>query len=387
MSTVGKVCSKGVWDESVPGIKFDENGVSNYARLFESLVEAYPRGEEGMKIWEDKVSRMKKQGRGKRYDCVIGVSGGTDSCYLLHIAKTIYGLRPLAVNLDNGWNSDIAVKNIKKVTSKLKIDFITYIIDYEELKDLIRVFMLGSMPWIDTPTDLAIKAALYKIADQEKVKYILRGNDFRSEGTQPVEWTGGDARVLRFLHRKFGTARLKTYPNYSLCKLLYYGFFKKIESIYPYYHLEYQKKNAQQVLTKEYGWEYYGGHHHENVFTKFVMSYWLPVKFNIDKRKISLSAQVMSYSIEREDAIIELESEPYNACEIVNSIKYVIKKLDFTTEEFDMIMKLPNKSFFNYPSYYPLFTRFKTLSNLALKLILKKKPMTMFQVEMRKFEK
>jgi N-acetyl sugar amidotransferase len=387
MSTVGKICSKGVWDESVPGIVFDDNGVSNYARLFESLEAAYPRGEVGKKVWEDKVDRMKRHGHGKRYDCVIGVSGGTDSCYLLHIAKTIYGLRPLAVNLDNGWNSDIAVKNIKKVTKKLGIDLVTYVIDYEEIKDLIRVFMLGSIPWIDTPTDLAIKAALYKIADKEKVKFILRGNDFRSEGTQPVEWTGGDAKVLRYLHKKYGKTRLKTFPDYSLNKLLYYGFFKNIESIYPYYHLEYQKKAAQKLLLSEYEWEYYGGHHHENVFTKFVMSYWLPVKFNIDKRKISLSAQVMSHAIEREAALSELVTEPYIAEEINNSIKYVIKKLDFSEEDFESIMKLPNKNFFNYPSYYPLFTRFRNLSNWVLRLVLNKKPMTMFQVEMRKLEK
>jgi N-acetyl sugar amidotransferase len=387
MPLEGRVCTKGVWDESVPGISFDSNGVSNYAHLFEKLVNAYPRGEAGNATWLEKVSRMKKLGTGRKYDCVIGVSGGTDSCYLLHIAKTVYGLRPLAVNLDNGWNSDIAVKNIKKVTSKLNIDLITYVIDYEEIKDLIRVFMLGSIPWIDTPTDLAIKAALYKIAGSEKVSFVLRGNDFRSEGTQPAEWTGGDARVLRYLHRKFGTTRLRTFPNYTLGQLLYYSMIRKIESIYPYYHLEYNKKEAQQLLIREYGWEYYGGHHHENVFTKFVMSYWLPVKFKIDKRKISLSAQVMSGAIEREEALAELATQPFVAEEIDNSIKYVLKKLDFTNEDFDHIMQLPKRNFYDYPSYYPLFTRFRKLSTWTLQLVLKKKPMTMFQVEMRKPEK
>ena len=383
MSLIGKVCAKGVWDETVPGIEFDKDGVSNYAHLFERLVQEYPRGERGKLTWEEKVEEMKRYGKGKKYDCIIGVSGGTDSCYLLHIAKTQYGLRPLAVNLDNGWNSDIAVKNIKKVTSKLNIDLITYVIDYEEIKDLMRVFMLGGIPWIDTPTDLAIKAVMYKIASQEKIKYVLRGNDFRSEGTQPTEWTGGDARVLKYLHGKYGKTKLKTFPNYTLFGLIYFGFIKGIKSIYPYYHIEYQKKSAQEVLMKMYGWEYYGGHHHENIFTKFVMSYWLPVKFKIDKRKISLSAQILSGAIDRDEAIKELEFLPYDKDDIDDSIKYVIKKLDFQIDEFDKILNSTNKSFLDYPTYYHLLVRFRIISNAILKLILNIKPMAMFQIEMR----
>jgi N-acetyl sugar amidotransferase len=383
MALVGKVCSRGVWDESVPGIEFDKNGVSNYAHLFDRLVEAYPRGEKGKIAWEDKVEKMKRHGKGKKYDCIIGVSGGTDSCFLLHTAKSDYGLRPLAVNLDNGWNSDFAVKNIKRITSKLSIDLVTYVIDYEEIKDLMRVFMLGGIPWIDTATDLAIKAVMYKIASEEGIKYILRGNDFRSEGTQPIEWTGGDDRVLKFLHKKYGRTRLKTYPDYTLFNLLYFGFIKGIESIYPYYYLNYQKENAQALLRENYEWEYYGGHHHENIFTKFVMSYWLPVKFNIDKRKISLSAQVLSKAIEREAALKELESLPYNKDEIESSILYLIKKLDFQPDEFEKIMNSPNRSFLDYPSYYPLLIKYKILTNWVLKLVLNKKPMAMFQIEMR----
>jgi N-acetyl sugar amidotransferase len=383
MPLEGKVCARGVWDESVPGIEFDESGVSNYALLFDSLVNEYPRGEVGKLIWDEKVERIKRQGKDKKYDCIIGVSGGTDSCYLLHLAKSQYGLRPLAVNLDNGWSSDTAVKNIKKVTSKLNIDLITYVIDYEEIRDLLRVFMLGRIPWIDAPTDLAIKAVLYRIASKEKIKYVFRGNDFRSEGTQPIEWTGGDDKVLKYLHKKYGRTRLKTYPNYTLLNLIYYGFIKGIKSIYPYYNLDYQKKNAQEILKTKYDWEYYGGIHHENIFTKFVLSYWLPVKFNIDKRKISLSAQILSNAIERNAALKELLLLPYDKGEIDNSIKYVIKKLNFTEEEFNDIMNSENKSFFDYPSYYRLLTRYRIMTKWILKLVLNKKPMAMFQIEMR----
>lgn len=383
MPLEGKVCVRGVWDESIPGIEFDKDGISNYAHLFDRLVEEYPRGEKGKLAWDEIVEKIKLHGKGKKYDCIVGVSGGTDSCYLLHMAKTYYGLKPLAVILDNGWNSDIAVKNIKKVALKLNIDLITYVIDYEEIKDLIRVFMFGGIPWIDTPTDLAIKAILYKISAKEKIKYLLRGNDFRSEGTQPIEWTGGDARVLKHLHKKYGETKLKTFPNYTLFNLMYYGFIKGIKSIYPYYYLDYQKKSAQEILKNEYNWEYYGGHHYENIFTKFVMSYWLPVKFNIDKRKISLSAQILSKAIGRDAAIDELKILPYNKDGIDNTIKYVIKKLDFQSNEFEKIMNSENKSFFDYPSYYPLLKRFRILSNGILRLVLNEKPMAMFQLEMR----
>lgn len=382
MPFTGRVCSRGVWDESVPDIRFDENGVSNYAHLYDKLVEAYPRGEKGQAEWNRLKEKIKSSGKGKRYDCIIGVSGGTDSSYLLHLAKQ-EGLRPLAVNLDNGWNSEIAVKNIKKVTSELNIDLVTYVINYEEVKDLLRVFMLGSLPWIDTPTDLAIKSILYKIASQEKVKYILRGNDFRSEGTQPTEWTGGDARILKFLHKKYGRTRLWAFPNYTISSLIYYGFLRGIKSIYPYYFVDYNKQSAQELLIRKYGWEYYGGHHHENLFTKFVMSYWLPEKFNIDKRKISLSAQILSKAITRDDALDKLQVPPYEKNEIESTIIYVLKKLDFSASEFESIMNSENRSLNEYPSYAPLFKTLLPLTRWMLKSVLIYKPMTLFQVEMR----
>ena len=382
----GRICSLGVWDESVPGIEFDNMGVSNYAKLFQTLADYYPRGEKGRKIWDEKVSLMQKKKKSK-YDCVIGVSGGVDSSYLLHLAKKVYGLNPLAVNLDNGWSSDIAVKNIKKVTKKLDIDLFTYVIDYSEVKDLLRVFMLGGLPWIDAPTDLAIRSILEKVASQEKVSFILRGNDFRSEGTQPFEWTGGDSKVLKYLHRKYGAVKLRTYPNYTLFNLVYYGLVKEIKSITPFYHLDYLKQDAKKLLISEYNWEDYGGHHFENIFTKFAMSYWLPVKFGIDKRKITLSAQVLSGAISRENAIDEINKPPFDNLLIEKQIEYVCKKLDFTKEEFENIIKSENKYFSDYPSYTVIMNKYRKLSSWLLLKILQKKPMTMFQKEMRTSKK
>jgi N-acetyl sugar amidotransferase len=383
MPFTGRICSRGVWDESVPGIRFDENGVSNYAHLFDRLVEAYPRGEKGQAEWERLKEKMKSSGKGKRYDCIIGVSGGTDSSYLLHLAKE-QGLRPLAVNLDNGWNSDIAVKNIYKMTSALDIDLETYVVNYEEIKDLIRCYMAAGLPWIDMPTDLSIKSALYRIAHKEKIKYVLRGNDFRSEGSQPNEWTYGDGKQLKFLHGKFGSIPLKTFPNYTMTNLLFYGFINKIKSIYPFYYLDYNKNEAQAFLKEKYGWEYYGGHHYENLFTRFVMSYWTFTKFGIDKRKITLSAQVVSGEINRENAIEEIERQPYDDGKIEQIISYVIKKLDLSLKEFSELLKSPNHSYRDYPSYDYVLNKMTHLVHPVLKLVFVHKPQSLFKAEIIK---
>ena len=379
---VFQICSRGVWDTTVPGIHFDENGVSNYAHMFDKLTEAYPRGEKGKKEWDRLVAQIKMDGKKKKYDCVIGVSGGTDSCYLLYLAVQ-NGLRPLAVNLDNGWNSDIAVKNIKKVTKKLGIDLETYVINYEEMRDLLKAYIRSRLPWVDMPTDLAIKAVMYKIASKIGVKYVLRGNDFRSEGTQPREWTYGDARQLRYIHSTYGSVSLRTYPNYTIFKLLYFGIIKRIVSIYPFYYLDYNKSNAQDFLKKEFDWEYYGGHHHENIFTKFAISYWLFFKFGIDKRKISYSSQILNGDISREEVLEILKTNPNTEEENKKLIAYVIKKLDMPEDEFKTIMNSSNRTYLDYPSYYHLFYSSAKVIRFFAGYLFIHKPMTFFQIDMR----
>ncbi|MFC5413084.1 N-acetyl sugar amidotransferase [Larkinella bovis] len=364
-----KVCAKGVWDETIPGIVFDENGVSNFCRLQEKMMADYPRGTQGQADWEKLVVEMKAAGKNRRYDCIVGVSGGVDSSYLLHLAHQ-YGLRPLAVNLDNGFNSEIAVQNIYKVTSKLGIDLETYVIDYEEIKDLLRAYMKAGMPWIDTPTDLAIKATMYKVARSEGIRYILRGNDFRSEGKQPKEWTYADAKQLRFIHRRFGAGvPLKTYPLLTLFTLVYSGLVRGIKDIRPYYYLAYKKQDAKQLMMELYDWQDYGGHHHENLFTKFSMAYWLPRKFGIDKRKINLSAQVLSQAISREEALAQLQRSFATDEELELTRAYVQKKLDLSDQEFQQIWTAPAKKIFDYPSHYELiFNSVRRLRPLLKKL-------------------
>ena len=196
-----KICSKGIWNDTIPGISFDENGVSNFCKLQEVLMKQYPRGEQGLKDWRALIDKM-KQNKGKsNYHCVVGVSGGVDSSYLMILLKEA-GLNPLAVNLDNGFNSDIAVQNIFKLTNALSIDLETYVIEYEEIKDLLRSYMKARMPWADTPTDMAIRAVMYKVALKEDIKFIIRGNDFRSEGKQPKEWTYSDTKQLKYNQKR-----------------------------------------------------------------------------------------------------------------------------------------------------------------------------------------
>ena len=362
-------CTVGLWDESIPGIKFDENGVSNYAKMFLKFIELYPRGEKGLAEWEEWLKRIKKDGKNNKYDCIVGVSGGTDSCYLLYLTKK-HGLRPLAVNLDNGFSSKTAVENIKKVTNSLKIDLETFVIDYEEVKAVLRAYIKASLPWIDGPTDLAIKAALYQVAEREKVKFIFNGSDFRSEGKQPTEWTYSDARQLLSLLKKFEHVKLKSFPYYTIFQFIRFGYFKKIKMLRPYYYLDYEKRKAQEFLKNEYNWEYYGGHHYENIFTRFAISYWLPGKFGIDKRIITLSALVMSGEISRAQALDELKLDPYNPNEMQYDKEYVLKKLEMTNAEFHECFSRPNKYYFDYPSYMGLLKTFNKFSISGIKKVL-----------------
>jgi N-acetyl sugar amidotransferase len=382
----GKICTKGVWDESIPGIYFDKNGVSNYAKIFDRMINDFPRGERGLADWTDLVSKIKKKGEGNNYDCIVGVSGGTDSSFLLHVVKE-YGLKPLAVNLDNGWGSNVSVSNIKRLIEPLKIDLETYVIDYEEVIDVLKAYMRARLPWVDGSTDLAIKSILYKTAYREKIKYILIGHDFRSEGFQPNEWTYSDAKQMKYLCKTFSNRKLRSFPSTSIWSFGYLSFFKDIKLVKPFFYLPYTKDNAKQFLKKEYNWEDYGGHHYENIFTKFIISYWLYKKFGIDKRKITLSAQVMSGEISRESALEIIAEIPYNNEKLNADIEYLIKKLKMPKAEFYDLLNGDKKYFYNYPSYYPLYQRYNKIIFKLMKYFLPDKPLMFYQMENRANEK
>jgi N-acetyl sugar amidotransferase len=375
-----KLCQRCVLDETVPEISFDERGVCNFCHLHDALAAAFPQGTVGSDYLRRVCDEAKLVGRGKNYDLVVGVSGGTDSCYLLHVLKDM-GLRPLAVNLDNGWHSDIAVSNIHKVIEALKIDLQTYVVDYEEMKDILLSMMKAGLPWIDGPTDLAIVATLYQTAADEGLKHVFVGNNFRTEGRQPTPWTHLDGRQLNYVQKKFGTHPMKTFPNLTISKLLKFTALQRIKMIKPLYHLEFNKQEAMQMLQEKYGWKYYGGHHHESVFTRFAIAYWQFKKFGIDKRKITLSAQVRSGHVERAAALEALAQPPYDPTRMEEDKDYVAKKLGISQQTFTELFNAPNRSFRDYPSYYPFFERTKGLQKIVLTKLFPTKPMMLFDLK------
>ncbi len=378
------ICRRCVIDSDVPGACFDENGVCNYCRIHDSLEKAYPTGSEGLKIFNSIIEEIRKnRRRGSKYDCVVGFSGGTDSTYLLYLVKK-RGLNPLAVHFDNGWNSEISVRNIKKCISLLDIDLQTYVVDWEEFRDILLSHLKASIPWPDMPTDIGITSTLYRIAAQERIGYILVGNNFRTEGKQPTEWTYGDGKMIRAIQKRFGSKKIKSFPNFSIIDVVLNAFFRRIKVIRPFYFLDYNKQEARSFLEKEMEWQYYGGHHFESIFTRFVHSQLLRDKFGIDKRIITFSAQVRSGIITRNEALDILSRPPLSDEELKSDRLYVMKKLNLSEREFQEIMELPPRSVFDYPSYYPLIKRFTRLARTLVRLFLPWTPMIFFEMEERK---
>lgn len=372
MELDNRICSRCVLDTSVPEIIFDEYGVCQYCKIYDELDALYPLNDEGEKQLHSLVATIKKAGKNRPYDCIVGVSGGTDSTFTLYKVVQL-GLRPLAVHFDNGWNSKLAVTNIKKTCKKLDIDLFTYVVDWEEFKDLQISFLKASTPDAEIPTDIGIHATLIKVASQENVKYVLNGHSFRTEGVSPIGWTYMDGKYLQAVQRKFGKVKLKTFPNYTIANLIYYNFIKRIKVIPILSYFEYNKAEAKPLLSNKLDWEYSGGHHHESIYTRFFQSYLLPQKFNIDKRKTEFSAMILSDQISREDALREINKEAYPYDE--EDIAYTITKLGISRVEFDELLKLDIKSFRDYPTYYPLIRamripiRIAYLLNLIPKLL------------------
>jgi N-acetyl sugar amidotransferase len=359
-----KICSRCILDTTVPEIVFDKKGVCNYCKINDEIMREYPDGSEGASRLNDLIEKIKISGKGKRYDSLIGVSGGTDSTYTLYLMKKM-GLRPLAVHFDNGWNSEIAVQNIKNATNTLGIDLYTLVADWEEFKDMQLAFLKSSTPDAEVPTDYAIISVLLKVAAKENIKFIIEGQASRAEGTTPLGWTYHDGRYLRSIHKKFGKHKAKSFPILSLFHLLYYFFIRRVKLIRPLEYSDYSKQMAREVNSRELAWKDPGGHHHESIFTRFFQSYYLPNKFNIDKRKRECSAKIRSGKMTRQEALTEV-STPYPVEEGI--VDYTISKLGLNKEEFDEIMTAPAKSFLDYPTYFPLIQLLRWPIKIACKL-------------------
>jgi len=344
-----KICKRCVMDTTDPLIRFDNDGVCQYCAMHDELEKEYPLNEKGRNTLDNIIKEIKRKGRGKKYDCIIGVSGGTDSTYQLHLAKQL-GLRVLAVHFDNGWNSDIAISNIKKALDVLNYDLMTYVVDWEEFRDLQVAFLKASTPDCEIPTDLAIQKTLYKIAAQEGVRYIINGHSFRTEGKVPIMWSYGDGKYLKAVHKIYGKIALKTFPNYTLRSLIYYGHIKKIKQIRLLYYFPYQKENIKKIITDKYNC----------IYTRFYQGYILPQKFGFDKRKREYAALVRSGQLERQEALNKLRDEPPMSSKQIDEDKaYVIKKLGFSELEFEKMMQEPVKTFLDYPNYYNTIKKFR----------------------------
>jgi len=336
-----QICNRCVMDITDPDIQFDDNGICNHCRQYDELVKRYVfDGEQGKEKLKHIIDKIKKTGTGKEYDCIIGVSGGVDSTYVAYKVKE-FGLRPLAVHLDNGWNSELAVKNIELFLKKLDIDLYTYVIDWEEFKDLQLSFLYASTPDSEIPSDHAINAILYQIAEVNKIKYIVFGCNIRTESHLPKAWSQGhlDWKYIKNIQKQYGHIPLQTFPHISYFTYQKYLITCKTVNILNY--LDYSKKDAITILENELGWKYYGGKHYESIYTRFYQGYILPKKFGYDKRRTHLSSLICSGEITRSEALEELNNEPYPLELQEQDKEYVIKKLGITKDEFERIMNLP----------------------------------------------
>lgn len=352
METGYRICTRCVMDTSDPEIEFDEHGVCNHCHEYDRLIsQRVLGGAAGRRYLDSLVAQIKRAGRNKSYDCIIGVSGGVDSTYVAYMAKKEFGLRPLAVHMDNGWDSELAVKNIEEALKRLGIDLYTNVLDWEEFRDLQLAFLRASTPDSEIPSDHAIWAVIGDMAQKLNVRYILSGFNVRTETHLPRAWSQGhfDWKYIQGIHRQFGRGRLKTFPHQDF--LTYYRRLLTLRRVDILNYLDYNKQQAMQILERELGWKYYGGKHHESIYTRFYQGYFLPAKFGYDKRRSHLSSQICSEEFGREVALAELQKPAYAPALQEEDREYVAKKLGISASEFDAIIDLPRKSYWDYPSY------------------------------------
>ncbi len=340
-----QVCTRCVMDTTDPDIRFDEKGICNHCINYEQRKAQFILPDEERKVELARIiHEIQEKGKHKKYDCVLGVSGGVDSTFTAIKAKEL-GLRPLAVHLDNGWNSKLAVTNIERVLKYIDVDLYTHVIDWEEFKDLQLAYFKASVVDIEAITDHAIMAIIYDAAMKQGVKYILTGSNYVTEGIMPRSWvwTKNDLVNLEDIHHRYGSKKLKTFPTLGFLKTVYLKKIRGIQSIPILNYVDYNREKAKQILTNEFAWEDYGGKHHESLFTKFYQAHILPQKFNIDKRKAHLSTYIMSGQITREEAQAELMKPLYDEKELKRDKEYIMKKFGWNDEDFEEIMALPIK--------------------------------------------
>ncbi len=343
-----QICTQCVMDTTDSKITFDENGVCDHCRNFEKNIKPYWNPRENRWDELEKIAdKIRKSGRGKEYDCILGLSGGADSSYLAYIVKEIMHLRPLAFVVDTGWNLNVAVENIEKIVKGLDLDMYTEVINWKEMADLQLSFFKASISSCDSPQDHAIFAAMYNYSVKHHIKYILTGANNSTEFIRPpVEWLHmNDLSLLKDIHRKYGTVQLKSYPTCGILKYrLLYRYIYGMTRIYPLDYIVYNKEEAQKLLHEKFGWTKYENKHYENIFTRFFEGYYLPHKFGFDTRKNVLSNQILAGTMTRKKAIEILNTPPYSPDQMEEDKEYLAKKMGVTPKEFENIIEQPNKT-------------------------------------------
>ena len=357
-------------DTSDSQIAFDADGVCDHCIGFKRdvLPHWFPN-EKGKAMFRDVVARIRASGKGKPFDCIMGMSGGLDSSYMLHLVVSEFGLRPLVFHVDGGWNSDIAVNNVQMLVEKLGLELYTEVINWEEMRDFQLAFFKAGVPHLDIPQDHAFIAVLYRFANQHNIKYILNGGNYSTECVRnPLEWLyyGTDMAQIRDIHRRFGTRPLNTYPLSSiLFHKLYLRYIKGVQVVKPLNWLPYTKAQAIATLSEKYGWRPYPQKHFESRFTRFYEGYWLPTRFGYDTRRVQYSSLILTGQMTREAALEKLEKPAYDPATLADDFEYVASKLGIPVEELRHYHTMPRKTYRDYRNQEWLFN----VGAKALKMI------------------
>jgi N-acetyl sugar amidotransferase len=333
-------------------ITFDDRGFCNHCEEFLQRSKGHRPAENLEVQWVEILNNIKKKGRGREYDCLVGISGGVDSSYTAHLCKE-WGLRVLLLHMDNGWDTDISVKNIKTMAERLGFDYVSYVLDWNEFREIQLGFLRSSIVDLEMPTDIAIVASIYQVAAKHGIQYIVSGGNSSAEGILPLQMgyhRYKDMKLYRHIVKNFSSVPLKQVPTIGFLGEIYYKFVKNIRTVYPLEYVPFDKDKAREFLMERYGWENYGGKHHESKITAFWQSYAMPVKYNMDYRRTTLSSQICSGQVSREEALHSLEGTPYDPSKVEEDKKYVAKKFGIPVQELEKYLSFPPKTYLDFPN-------------------------------------
>lgn len=377
-STQYQICTNCVMDTSDSQIVFDDDGVCDHCHSFKThVLPNWHTDEVGRAELDKTVAKIKKDGQKREFDCLMGMSGGADSSYLLHVAVKEMGLRPLVFHVDGGWNSQIAVNNIDVMINKLNLDLYTEVINWNEMRDFQLSYFKSGLANIDVPQDHAFIATLYDFAAKYNIKYILNGGNYSTECVRnPMEWLyyGTDMAQIKDIRKQFGTIPLETYPFSSVIRHKFYlRYIRRIQVVKPLNYMPYIKDEAMKFLEKEYGWQIYPQKHFESRFTRFYEGYWLPKKFGYDTRKVQYSSLILTNQMTRDEALEKLQHPAIEEQEAVHEFEYIATKLGVSVEELQGYFDAPNKTHKDYKNQEKMFVfGAKVLNMLGIERAIKR---------------